>query len=158
MSASVQDNDMGLKRILSELKKFENYVVKAGILSGSGEVDGVSIVEYATWNENGVAGKKGNWKIPPRPFIKGWADSNKAQIKFTIERLYSQVADGQITASTALDKLGVFAKSGIQSYIRRGNFVPNAPSTIKQKGSSQPLIDTGALRNAVNYEVEYESI
>ena len=102
MPASVQDNDMGLKRILSELKKFENYVVKAGILSGSGEVDGVSIVEYATWNENGVAGKKGNWKIPPRPFIKGWADSNKAQIKSTIERLYSQVADGQITASTAL--------------------------------------------------------
>lgn len=158
MPASVQDNDMGLKRILSELKKFENYVVKAGILSGSGEVDGVSIVEYATWNENGVAGKKGKWKIPPRPFVKGWADSNKAQIKSTIERLYSQVADGRITAATALDKLGVFAKSGIQSYIRRGNFVPNAASTIKQKGSSQPLIDTGALRNAVNYEVEYESI
>lgn len=158
MSASVKDNDMGLKRILSELKKFENYVVKAGILSGSGEVDGVSIVEYATWNENGVAGKKGNWKIPPRPFIKGWADSNKAQIKSTMERLYSQVADGQITASMALDKLGVFAKSGIQSYIRRGNFAPNAPSTIKKKGSSQPLIDSGAMRNAVNYEVEYESI
>ncbi len=94
MPASVQDNDMGLKRILSELKKFENYVVKAGILSGSGEVDGISIVEYATWNENGVAGKKGNWKIPPRPFIKGWADSNKAQVKSRIERLYSLVADG----------------------------------------------------------------
>lgn len=158
MPASVKDNDMGLKRILNELKKLENYIVKAGILSGSGEVDGVSIVDYATWNENGVAGKKGNWKIPPRPFIKGWADSNKAQIKSTMERLYSQVADGQITASTALNKLGVFAKSGIQSYIKRGNFTPNAPSTIKKKGSSQPLIDSGTMRKAVNYEVEYESI
>ena len=158
MPASVKDNDRGLKRILNELKKLENYIVKAGILSGSGEVDGVSIVEYATWNENGVAGKKGKWKIPPRPFIKGWADSNKAQIKSTMERLYSQVADGQITASTALDKLGVFAKSGIQSYIRRGNFVPNAPSTIRKKGSSQPLIDSGTMRKSVNYEVEYESI
>lgn len=158
MPASVQDKDMGLKRILNELKKLENYIVKAGILSGSGEVDGVSIVDYATWNENGVAGKKGNWKIPPRPFIKGWADSNKAQIKSTMERLYSQVADGQITASTALNKLGVFAKSGIQSYIKRGNFTPNALSTIKKKGSSQPLIDSGTMRKAVNYEVEYESI
>lgn len=154
MSASVNDRDLGLNNILKEIKKFEGAVVKAGILEGSGSVNGVSIAEYATWNENGVAGKKGKWKIPPRPFIKGWVANNQKQIASTIQRLYGEVASGNITADEALKRLGVFAKSGIQSYIRRGDFVPNAPSTIRKKGSSQPLIDSGAMRNAVNYEVE----
>ena len=158
MPASVNDRDLGLNKILKEIKKFKGAVVKAGILQGSGSVDGVSIVEYATRNENGVAGKKGKWKIPPRPFIKGWVTNNQKQIASTIQRLCGEVASGNITADGALNRLGVFAKSGIQSYIRRGDFVPNAPATIRKKGSSQPLIDTGALRNAVNYEVEYESI
>ena len=154
MSASVNDKDLGLNKILKEIKKFEGAVVKAGILEGSGSVDGVSIAQYATWNENGVAGKKGKWKIPPRPFIKGWVANNQKQIASTIQRLYGEVASGNITADEALKRLGVFAKSGIQSYIRRGDFVPNAPSTIRKKGSSQPLIDSGTMRNAVNYEVE----
>ena len=154
MSASVNDRDLGLNKILKEIKKFEGAVVKAGILEGSGSVDGVSIAQYATWNENGVAGKKGKWKIPPRPFIKGWVVNNQKQIASIIQRLYGEVASGNITADEALNRLGVFAKSGIQSYIRRGDFVPNAPSTIRKKGSSQPLIDSGTMRNAVNYEVE----
>ena len=154
MSASVNDKDLGLNKILKEIKKFEGAVVKAGILEGSGSVDGVSIAQYATWNENGVAGKKGKWKIPPRPFIKGWVANNQKQITSTMQRLYGEVASGNITADEALKRLGVFAKSGIQSYIRRGDFVPNAPSTIRKKDSSQPLIDSGTMRKAVNYEVE----
>lgn len=151
---TVSDNDKGLKNILKELNKFEKAVVKAGILDGAGNVDGVAVVQYATWNENGVAGKKGKWKIPPRPFIKGWVDANRKQIESTMQKLYSQVASGNTTADDALNRLGIYAKSGIQSYIRNGNFVPNSPATIKIKGSSKPLIDSGTLRNSVNYEVE----
>lgn len=151
--AQIIDTDKGLKKILKELSEFKNKCVKVGILSDSGEVNGVAIVDYATRNENGVMSKSGGWKIPPRPFIKGWADTNKDKISNMIGKLYGQVTTGKLTSEEALKKLGVFGKSGIQSYIRRGNFTPNAPSTIKNKGSSQPLIDTGALRNAVNYEV-----
>lgn len=151
--AQVIDTDKGLKKILKELSEFKNKCVKVGILSSSGEVDGVAIVDYATWNENGVMSKSGGWKIPPRPFIKGWADTNKDKISNMIGKLYGQVATGKLTSEEALKKLGVFGKSGIQSYIRRGNFTPNAHSTIKNKGSSQPLIDTGTMRKSVNYEV-----
>ena len=34
-----------------------------------------------------------------------------------------------------------------------GEWQPNAPSTIKAKGSSSPLIDTGALRGKIVAEV-----
>ena len=42
----------------------------------------------------------------------------------------------------------------MKATIGRGHFVPNAPNTIKQKGSSQPLIDTGRMRNSVSHKVE----
>lgn len=154
MSASIQDKDLGMKNILKEIGKLKGSYVKAGVLDSSGNSpDGVSIVQYATWNENGVMSKKGTWKIPPRPFIKGWVDTKKKEINKVIETLNGSVIDGKSDASTALKKLGVFAKSGIQDYIRTGNFTPNKASTIRMKGSSQPLIETGTMRKAINYEV-----
>lgn len=150
------DTDKGMKSILKELSEFKKSAVKVGVLEGSGSNDGVPIVEYATYNENGVAGKNGKWKIPPRPFIKGWVNNKKEKILRTIEKLYSSVASGNMSSEQALKKLGEFGQDGIKSYIRSGDFTPNAPSTIKQKGSSRPLIDTGTLRNSIRYEVVKE--
>lgn len=155
MSATVREKDYGFEKITQELEKFKGAVVKAGILSSSGEnKNEVSIVQYATWNENGVMSKSGKWKIPPRPFIKMWAELNQKQTQNVLTRLYGEVAVGHITADEALNRLGKYAKSGIQHFIRTHQFKPNAPYTIKKKGSSQPLIDTGAMRDAVNFEVE----
>ena len=54
----------------------------------------------------------------------------------------------------ALEILGNKAEGDMKATIGRGHFVPNAPNTIKQKGSSQPLIDTGRMRNSVSHKVE----
>lgn len=35
-----------------------------------------------------------------------------------------------------------------------GNWAPNSPLTIAQKGSAMPLIDTGKLRQSITYEVQ----
>jgi len=35
-----------------------------------------------------------------------------------------------------------------------GNWQPNSPVTIAQKGSAMPLVDTGKLRQSITYEVE----
>ena len=34
-----------------------------------------------------------------------------------------------------------------------GSFTPNKPATIKRKGSSRPLIDTGHLRQSITSKV-----
>lgn len=150
---NVTDTDKGMKSILKEIESFKNALVKIGVIEGTGEYNGTPIVEYATYNENGVAGSNGNWKIPPRPFIKGWVDNKKENIENTIRRLFSKVASGEMKADEALKTLGQYGQDGIKSYIRNGDFVPNAPSTIKRKGSSKPLIDSGTLRNSIRYEV-----
>jgi hypothetical protein len=163
------DTDMGLNDIFKELDKFRNMCVKAGIPEDTGSQKGeggVTVAEYATYNELGVMGKDGNWFIPPRSFVRGWADAKREQIAKTIEKLNGQVLDGKLKAEDAIRLLGEFGKSGIKSYVRNGSFAPNSDVTIngskpnkngkkfiKGKGSSKPLIDTKRMVNAIEYQI-----
>jgi len=118
---------------------------------GNEEVEGVSVVDYATYNEFGTS--RG---IPARPFMSTTADLHKEDIiKFT-GFLVGQMIDGKIDDTTVLKNLGEKYQSYIQQTIRDAKnwAVPNAESTIKAKGSSSPLIDTGRMVGAVRYEVE----
>lgn len=55
------------------------------------------------------------------------------------------------SAEQTLKDIGIFQKDLIQDKIEEGDFTPNAESTIRKKGSSKPLIDTGRMRQSVNY-------
>lgn len=66
----------------------------------------------------------------------------------------------RVAAKAALDKqrnayerVGAVAASDVQRTIARGLPPPNAASTIAAKGSSKPLIDTGAFRQSVTWEI-----
>jgi hypothetical protein len=154
--AGIRDTDRGLQAIRNEMKKLGSLSVKAGIVEGSGGQDGVSIAEYATYNELGVPAKPGSdkkWRIPPRPFVRGWVENKAEIIKATQEMLVKLVSEGKLDAETAIRRLGQFAQDGIKGYIRDGTFEQNSEETIKRKKSSHPLIDTGTMRNSVRYEV-----
>jgi hypothetical protein len=121
--------------------------------------NGPTIAQIASWNELGVLGPPmsqhggGKWFIPPRPFIRGFADGKREQIAKTLEKLGKSVADGKLDADTAIKRLGEHGQSGIKSYIRNGPHTPNADTTIARKKSSKPLVDTGTLRNSIRYQV-----
>jgi len=51
-------------------------------------------------------------------------------------------------------EIGIFQKDLVQEKITNGSFAPNAPSTVMAKGSSKPLIDTGRMRQSVNYVIQ----
>ena len=142
-----------MTKIIKQIAALSKLNIKAGIIEGAGDKDGVPIAQYAAYNEYGVPGKKKKWNIPPRPFIRGWVENHEAEIKATQERLFKQVSEGKISAEIAIAKLGQFAQDGIKRYIVAGNFEPNAEATIQRKGSSRPLIDTGAMRNSVRYQI-----
>jgi hypothetical protein len=148
------DIDHGMNNAINQLKALAGFSIKAGILEGSGSVDGVDIAEYATWNEFGVPGITQQWAIPPRPFVRGYVDNHGEKINSITDMLVKQVADGKIDAKTAVEKLGKNTKEGIKRYIKTAsNHLPNAEVTVKRKGTSRPLIDTGKMRDAVDYKV-----
>jgi hypothetical protein len=151
-----------LEDIFKETKKLKSMCVKVGVTEdvGAQTVDGgATLAQIASWNELGVLGPpvsqhgKGIWFIPPRPFVRGFADGKREQIAKTLEKIGNLVAGGKLKAEMAMARIGEYGQSGVKSYIRNGSFTSNADSTIAKKGSSKPLIDTGTLRNSIRYQV-----
>jgi hypothetical protein len=149
-----RDTDKGMEKIRKEIAALSQLSVKAGVIEGTGSKGGVSIAQYAAYNEFGVPGKKKKWRIPPRPFIRGGEENEEGKIKATHERLFKQVASGKMSAEKKKKRLGQFAQDGIKRFIMSGNFEPNAEATVQRKKSSRPLIDTGTMRNSVRYQVK----
>ncbi|MEA1064742.1 hypothetical protein [Erwinia sp. HR93] len=68
-----------------------------------------------------------------------------------MRRLARQVMRGEISRNAALNRLGAYAQGKLRGAFTDGHMTPNAPSTIRRKGSSKPLIDTGSLRQAITF-------
>lgn len=148
MANYVLDKDMGFKVTLARLSSLHGSV-KVGIFAdaGSSKKGHTSIAEYAAYNEFGTS------HIPSRPFMRQTIDKYTNAWGQAAEAAEKRVADG-MSPHQALELIGNIAEGHIKATIGRGSFAPNAANTIKQKGSSQPLIDTGAMRGAVRHKVE----
>ena len=96
--------------------------------------------------------------IPPRPVLGPALAQNKVKkaMKNHMRRaMYLAVLKGDIrSAENELKQAGMVGESACKKWITDGtHLAPNAPSTIAKKGSSKPLIDTGALLNSITYEL-----
>lgn len=134
------------KRYFENLKKLAEMEVVVGFQEGQQYDDGTSLAEVAAYNEFGSS------DTPERPFMRQSFERHEDVLHAACEDVNDSLAAGD-TVEHALDTLGVVVKGLVQNEIREGGFAPNAPSTIRQKKSDQPLIDTGHMRQSVNYIV-----
>lgn len=144
--------------------------VSVGFLSGATYPDGTPVAQVAFWNEFGTKGRafgesphpeavaEGIRKepslvggIPPRPFFRlmvakhsdDWADGlGKA--------LIATKGDGP----RALALMGEEIKGQLTQSINDLTTPPLAPSTIRRKGFSKPLIDTAHMIDSIAYRVD----
>ncbi|WP_237173037.1 hypothetical protein [Paracandidimonas lactea] len=144
--ANVKIIDHGLDALLRQTDALAGSGVKVGIQAGTDSQDGTDMLDIAIYNEYGTR------HIPPRPFMRNAAEKYREDIATVMDHLARKVEDGA-NAAQALETLGQWYQGRQQAHIRSGEFKPNAPATIKRKGSSVPLIDKGKLVNAVRYEV-----
>ena len=91
----------------------------------------------------------GNDKIPARPWLDVGVEQGNKEYLDVIEE---GIADG-LSQDQILEQVGAIAAGYAQQYITDLDTPPNAPSTVKKKGSNNPLIDTGAMRASVTYIV-----
>jgi hypothetical protein len=92
--------------------------------------------------------------LPARPFVEPGLQAGQDRLARIMEMGLQRTLDGDENGiAWALDAAGVEGVSLVQRKMIQGPFAPNAPSTIKRKGSSRPLIDTGQLRQSVSYVV-----
>lgn len=148
MAVNVRDT------ITAEGKKFEKLLkelgqleVRIGIQQGEASEDGVDLVDIAMFNELGTV------HIPSRPFLRDSVDANADQINSFLQSMKKELLRGG-SAEDVLKKIGVFQKGLIQEQIVKGNFAPNSEATIRRKGSDTPLVDTGRMRQSINYVIQ----
>lgn len=91
--------------------------------------------------------------IPQRSFIRSTYDENLEVIHSTAAHVALDVAYKELDPGKGMEIIGNKVEGLIKKKIRTGPFKPNAPSTIRRKGSSRPLIDTGHLRQSVRYKI-----
>lgn len=136
------------KKLQEMLKVLAEKEVRVGFQAGKAtEEDGTDICDIAAWNELGTV------HIPARPFLRQSVDDNVSKINSFMQSKKKDLVRG-VSAEQVLKEIGIFQKDLIQEKITEGNFTPNAESTVKKKGSSKPLIDTGRMRQSVNYEIK----
>jgi hypothetical protein len=91
--------------------------------------------------------------IPERSFVRSTFDEkNDDWVKF-VEGQLQQIVDLKIKGKTLYERLGALIAADIQDKITTLKSPANAKLTIDNKGSSNPLVDTGGLRARVTWRV-----
>lgn len=123
--------------MIARLQAVNGTQVEAGLFGGFA-------AQKAMWNEYGTS--RG---IPARPFLRNTLyEKGPAWGPFLRPTLLA-IMDG--SAADVAGKLGPRMVQDIRATIDGGGFAPLAPSTIRKKGSSKPLVDTGDMYGSIDW-------
>lgn len=140
MSIGWSDLTPAGERYFAELEKLTKLEVQVGFQDGE-------VAEIAAYNELGTS------SIPARPFMRQSFENHGGELQAACDQV-NETLNGGGSCESALEELGVFVKGLMQNEIVSGGFEPNSPVTVARKGSDTPLIDTGHMRQSVNYVVK----
>lgn len=89
--------------------------------------------------------------IPPRPFFSNMVKDKSPSWPADIAR---RLRTNNYDVTLTLNQTGEEIKGQLRESIINTNEPPLAESTIRKKGFSKPLIETGHMLNSVEHEVE----
>lgn len=168
MSVTIKSTNK-IPELLKNLKKLGHKEIQVGLF-GNDDSELVmigAVHEYGTeikvtpkmrawFAYNGYPLKQSTEKIviPERSFLRSGFDENINKIAKKIEDLLPSVLENEVDSKVFMDAIGLEFASLIQKKIRDLQTPPNSAMTVKKKGSSNPLIDTGRLVESIRYKVE----
>ena len=154
----VTDTDRGyadLRATLAKLAADKPRVVvgirgQAGAQSYQGD-DGkaISLVEVGAVHEFGSQ----DGRIPERSYLRSTFDARRTDYERGLRAGLGRVVDGSSDIDTEFGRLGLVVAGDVQQTIATLTDPPLAEYTIRKKGSSKPLIDTGRLKQSIDHEV-----
>ena len=133
-----------MKGAIAEKAKSLNPAGKSafvGIMAGSTN-DGESIAEYGAKHEFGIG-------FPERSFLRVPIYQGKKEIASVAREILA--AGG--TARNALDAMGLTGVNLSSDRFDKNNWQQNSTYTKQKKKSSKVLVDTGALRQSIDFVV-----
>lgn len=142
------------KRIEQEMARALKMSVDVGLINSKvgGKIygGGKTILEIGAIHEYGLG------DVPERSFLRTPFLMRQGEITARIGKEWERVSAGKSDAETALGRIGALGTNickGAFTSQGYGTWQPIKPATIKAKGSSKTLIDTGTLRNSITWQV-----
>ncbi len=126
--------------------------------------DGTSVVQVGIDHEFGsdtprtYTSTRGNQVsvsgIPERSFMRSTAKEGRERWgKIMVKGVKDAIA-GKNKSVDIVEAVGLIAESDVKQKITTISEPPNSPQVIAEKGSSNPLIDTGHLRQSITHVVK----
>lgn len=144
-----QQVEQAMKDLATRLEREQRVLV--GVPEGAGSYeDGLTIATIAAVNNFGSA----DGRIPARPFLQPAIEDGAPMYRRLAEVMLPRVLSGEMEMRTLLEQLGDLAEGHVKLKIDEIKTPPNAPSTIAKKGSDNPLIDEGTLRQSIRYVID----
>jgi hypothetical protein len=141
----VIQRDKGLKRIMFDIKALNKSHTKIGVQMGDANKEGLYLAQIGAWNEWGTP------TIPERPHHRLTFTENLKKAQNLGAKVYKSVQLGTRSPEHALGIIGEWYLNALKHNIVALKNPPNAPSTIKKKKSSNPLIDTSEYLNSMQH-------
>lgn len=154
MRPGVQDIDKGMAAFMLRMRKSadESGGVKVGVFdTGARDSRGPSNVQLMAIHEFGAPAAN----IPETRVLRGTVDDNRQKYIDLEKALYQKVLAGKLSTLHALELLGQRAVADVRGRIvAQTGMPPLKEATIRRKGSSKRLIDTGQLVASLTYQVQ----
>lgn len=148
MSGSVTDTDKGYAKLLKQLRDINAPGVYVGVRAEAGS----DMVIIAASNEFGTA----DGHVPERSYLRSTVDDGQSEVADDLQKALTEAVDGTRDIRTGLERVGAKWVGKVQDKIKSHPGPPNAPSTIARKGADATLVDTGRLRQSIDYELRDE--
>jgi hypothetical protein len=155
ITMTVKDNFGKLDKSMRAMLKNEVLVGVPQDKSSRNDGSGVNNATLAYIHNTGSPSQN----IPPRPFMEPGVEAVREKIEKRMKRIGELALKGNLQAvSVGFEGLGAIVRDSIKNIINQGNFTPLAASTLearRRRGrkSKKPLVDTGEMRNSINYVV-----
>lgn len=139
-----------LKEVLKRMEYINKHSVYIGVPSdGSGRKDGESNAVIAATHEFGSK------HHPERSFLRSTLNENgKKYAEIEARELAKSLKPSGPQPEKVLNQLGLMVSSDVKKRILDGDFAPLKRATVKRKGSSKPLTDTGAMMQSITWRVK----
>lgn len=143
-STQIISVDRGLSHIIDTLKGLANVHIEVGVLADNADAE---LLIIASANEYGTQ----DGHVPERSYMRSTLNENQLRYQVAMKRAMGSLLTGSGTIRQNLSQFGELVVADVKRKIVTLREPPNAASTIKQKGSDNPLIDTGRLLNSITF-------
>jgi hypothetical protein len=144
-----------LARHINALKAMKGKKVESGWFETDRYPSGRSVAANARVQEFGAIIKRGDTiiTIPARPFMRlAWSQFSQKRHEIQAKVAYKMVNES-LTPNEVLGLIGLALEAEITRSIKNGNWEPNAPSTVRNKGFNRPLVHSSLMGQSVSSKV-----